>query len=213
MKKTIIKSTPLAALAVALAVLFAANDFQSLDNKVDFVKTASVGELVELTAPDADAWAWQILPETKNYKLINSGRTLIFSAEEKGSYIFVCAYSQGNQVKLVVHKIIVGSKNNNNSNSAFDKLVKSWLPKGYTKDDAHRLANAFQLATVKEHSSVAELIRFSSISNRAALGDDYEQWKPFLKDLSNYCKQNYQGKSLEDHINLWLYVAGALRKA
>lgn len=197
-------SVTLTAALVTFIALYSSTDF---DGKVDCVYQAQVGELVILEATPASAYQWQVLPDNSNYRIVNGGQTLIFSAQEVGEYIFVCAMAKGNEVELVVHKVVVAPFSVN-----LKSLVKRWLPSNYDKDIAKKLSRAFREST-EDVESVDELIERSAEYNRDALGDNLEVWKPFLIKFSNHCKTNLESKSLEEHIAVWIEVSKALKSA
>jgi len=198
--------TPVA-LAAALVTFIALYSPSNFDGKVDCIYQAQIGELVILEATPASAYQWQVLPDNDNYKIVNGGKTLIFSAQEIGDYIFVCAMASDNDVKLVVHKVIVTIFSVN-----LKSLVKRWLPSNYDKDIASKLSRAFRDST-EDAENIDDLIKNSSECNRKALGDNLEQWKPFLINFSNYCKTNLEGKSFDEHISIWIEVSKALALA
>jgi hypothetical protein len=183
------------------------------NTSIKSINQAEVGQLVVLTADGGSAYQWLVLPTTTNIKVIEEGRSLVFSATKEGTYTFICAMTKNGKVKLLVHTLVVGkgSPVDPEDTTSFSSTVKSWLPAGYSKEAALKLAHSLELAATSRQEDVASLIKITSISNRAALGEDIKAWEPFLKSFSEYCKNNLKDKPLEDHINVWLSVAAALK--
>ena len=202
--KTALTFSPIAlATILATAVAVWPTNF---DGNITSTQEAQVGELVVIEASEASSYKWQVLPDNYNYKLINDGQTLIFSAQEPGEYLFFCAMAKGSKVELAVHRVII-------TPYAPDvkKVIRRWLPATFNKETAHKLAYAFDNVINSNPQNVSELILKSAESNRIALGEDLSLWKPFLVKLSNYCQKNLSGRSLEEHIELWKEVSETLK--
>lgn len=202
-KKQVLTSSPVV-LVAALATFIATHSPSDFEGTIASVQKAMVGQLVEINASEAAAYQWKIMPDNWNYKVINNGRTLLFSAVEPGDYLFICAMTKNDQVELVVHKVIILPYQPDIS-----LLVKHWLPENYNKDDAHKLGQAF-LLSAKTSTTIDELILKSSENNKEALGASLEAWKPFLVNVSTYCKRYAVSQSFEEHQNIWLQIAKEL---
>ncbi len=202
--------SPFIVLITSLIALFSTS-FIPIDNNVnqrDLIN-ASVGELITLESKEANSYTWKILPATTNFKLIDSGQRLIFSSQKEGEYIFICAIANGGQVEIQTFRILVGKVSDVNTVD-LNSIVQSWVPKDYKLEDAQRLARSFEEAS-NNQTSIEELIKLTQVNNRVALNDSMEVWKPFLIEFSTYLQQNYQGKSLEEHVKLWKKVSEILK--
>lgn len=187
---------------------------------------ARVGQLVIFSAVVADNYSWKVVNKDYHfggvgfdYKIISGGSQLVFSAEQEGTYLIICAMAKGSLIETVIHRLVVANPEPVKPEpepdlSDFEIMVKSWLPEGYDRIVAARLAYSFDLAatlSVKDND-IDSFLRMTTLSNRAALGSDLETWMPFLKRLSDYCQKNMQDASFEEHVQLWLHVSAALRK-
>lgn len=224
-KSTIKKASVLPTILIILGALASQAKSPSLEPLINGLTEARVGQLVIFSAANNDSidnYSWKVicLEGYGDHKVINDGKDLIFSAEEEGRYLFICAMTRGNLVDLVIHELVVKNpepiepiKPDANLND-FEIMVKSWLPvEDYSKEIAIRLAYSFDLVASANQGSIDDFLRFTQLSNRAALGvDNLETWLPFLQKLSSYCKKNMQDASYEEHVQLWLHISAALRK-
>ncbi len=83
--------------------------------------------------------------------------------------------------------------------------VQSWAPatgRIIVAKSLESLANGFDTGTLEE------FIRLTKLSNNTLIED---QWKDFFQKLGKYCEENMEDKDLEEHKQLWLQVAEALR--
>ena len=224
-KNTIKKASILPSILIILGALASQAKSPSLAPEVKGLTEARVGQLVIFSSENNDSidnYSWEVicLEGYGDYKVINDGKNLIFSAEEEGRYLFICAMTRGNLVDLVVHELVVKNpvpiKPEPDANlNDFEIMIKGWLPvEDYSKEIATRLAYSFDLvAGSGNQGSIDDFLRFTQLSNRAALGvDNLETWLPFLQKLSSYCKKNMQDASYEEHVQLWLHISAALRK-
>lgn len=217
-KETMKKVTILPAILLMLGALASQAKSPNLEPVVIGQTEAEVGQLVIIDSSDskADSYVWEMicLSGKGDYRIINNGQSLIFSATEEGSYLFICAMVRGSLVDLVIHELTVVKsliKPDPNLND-FEIMIRSWLPNDYDRIIAARLAYSFDLAASNNQGDIDSFLRLTTLSNRAALGSDLKVWVPFLKKLSDYCQKNMQDASLEEHVQLWLHVSAALRK-
>ena len=70
-------------------------------------KQARIGELVILdaSASKAISFKWKVIPETKDFAIIEDGKRAFFTSRGTGTYLFVISAAQDNTVDLVVHEI------------------------------------------------------------------------------------------------------------
>ncbi len=170
---------------------------------------AKIGELVILdaSASEAVSFIWKVIPETRDFEIIEDGKRAFFTSRRPGTYLFVVAAAKSDAVDCVIHEIqIVG---NPTVEDKFTILIKSWLPKNPDPRVLRALARSFTASTSAE--DVSTLVKQTSVANQAVLGNKLELYKPFLMKFSEYLKQNYNGKSLEQHKELWLKLAETLK--
>ncbi len=138
-----------------------------------------------------------------------SGQWLVYndvSHQEVGKNLMVLAgtedikiiFSPGLITKLVkVTKAILPSD--------FVLEVQSWAPtqgRMIVALSLESIANGFNEGTLEE------FIRLTKVSNNTLIAGE---WEPFFKKLGKYCEENMVDKSLEEHKQLWLRVAEALK--
>jgi len=89
----------------------------------------------------------------------------------------------------------------------FTKLVQEWAP----ARGRLLVATALEaLANGYDGEDINEFLQLTKINNHVALGVNV-QWNEFFKNLSEYCEANMSEKDLEQHKQLWLRIAEALR--
>lgn len=179
--------------------------------KIDLIAPTEVqiGELVILDASNSEAvsFIWKVIPETRDFQIIDDGRRAFFTSRRAGTYLFVVAAAKADGVDCVIHEIqVIG---NPTIEDEFTILVKSWLPPNPDFRVLQALARSFTASTSTE--DVATLVKQTSVANQAVLGNKLALYKPFLMKFSEYLKQNYSDKSLEEHVTLWLKLAETLR--
>jgi len=208
-------------------------DWPSVDCKINGLTEARVGQLIVFEAEEADAYDWEVIGGG-NY-LVDEAR-LVFSAEVPGNYLIICAVTNDGLVKLSVLNLCVKGRTTPIIDiipeiidvipdvppivddiidiviDPFDAEVLSWLPANYDKATATRLAYAFNLTAASGAKDVDALLKLATLSNRAALGNNLEEWKPFLEAFSVYCQENLQNASVLEHERLWTRVANLLSK-
>lgn len=170
---------------------------------------ARIGELVILDASESEAAAfiWKVVPETRDFQIIEDGRRAFFTSRRPGTYLFVIAAAKADDVDCILHEIqIIG---NPTIEDEFMILVKSWLPSEPDPRILQALARSFIASTNTE--DVATLVKQTSVANQAVLGSKLAAYKPFLIKFSEYLKQNYSDKSFEEHVTLWLKLAETLK--
>jgi hypothetical protein len=209
-KKSVKENSPLILLLVGVISAFLAAPSSELDGQIKSTTSAAVGELVIFDAgvSDADAYVWHVLPNTKNYRVIDGGKQLVFSATTEGEYLFICAMTKGGKVDLVVKRLVVGPGNKNTDFNITDNL-----PKDFDPVVAKQLARSFRFAVESKPATIDELFTRTQISNKVILNESLEVWKPFLQSVLDHCKQNMTNATIDDYYALWLKIADTLEKA
>ncbi len=168
-----------------------------------------IGELVILdaSASEAVSFVWRVIPETRDFEIIEDGKRAFFTSRRPGTYLFVVAAAKADAVDCVIHEIqVIG---NPTIEDEFTRMIKSWLPEKPDPRVLQSLARSFIASTNTE--DIASLIKQTSIANQAVLGNKLTVYKPFLVKFSEYLKQNYSDKPLAEHIKLWLKLAETLK--
>lgn len=202
------------------AICIEANTFEPIvfEQDVEYVSNAKIvlaapveakiGELVILdaSASEAASFKWRVIPETRDFEIIEDGKRAFFTSRKPGLYLFFIAAAKDNAVDCIVHELqIIG----NPITDEFTILIKSWLPEKYDRRVLEALARSFIASS--EAESIETLVKQTSIANQAVLGNKLNLYKPFLIKLSEHLKQNYADASLEEHISLWLKLAETLK--
>jgi len=193
--------------------------------------TAEVGELVRLdvSASQAESFKWILVPDSVDFEVYNEGRSATFSARKEGEYMFIVACAYKGKVDVMTHTITVGNPGPNPNDYPrvlrpdSEATVGEWVPYWCAltmrpKEGALKLAESFEgVATTISagvNTTPAEIIKATGDSNRQALGDSVEDWKPFLLSLQNeFKKRAAEGTLLspDQHADMWREVAAGLR--
>lgn len=215
MKKKIITTASVTAIVIAAIVSSFYLKSKAVKCLIEAPIEAQPGQLITLEAKiPAASYTWKVIPDNKNYKIIEDGKKLIFSSQYPGTYIFVLAAAKSDTVDIVTHTINIKSKSNPNPDPKpdnFIELVKTWLPENYDHNEPMLLSRSFELVALVGHEDIDKLLKITAASNRSALGDNLEKWKPFLTEVSKYCQENLDDKSIDEHIDFWFKLAKALR--
>ncbi len=158
-------------------------------------ETAAPGEIVILDASESNvSVCWY---SEADFEII--GKKAIFCTNDIGTYTFLVMANN----KVVVHKVEISKES--------VSLIKSWLPKNLDLKVVNKLANSFERIASAEHTDLTVFMATTAISNRVALGDSLDKWKPFLTTLVEYLEENFNDKSVEEHTEMWFKIAAELR--
>ena len=128
---------------------------------------------------------------------IETGRSLIIAAPASGEIEII--FSPGLIVKTI--KVIEGK-----TNSEFTTLIHSWAP----RDGREAVASAlYSLGVGFNGEAIDDFIRLTRLNNQALIKAN---WKPFFQNLGKYCEENMKEATLEEHKQLWIKIAQALRE-
>jgi len=179
-----------------------------------------VGQLVTLdvSASTANTYSWKVIPPTENFRVIEGGKEAVFSSQTGGDYVFVIAVAKDDTVDVHVHTIKVTGGQPQPGDDLVTK-VASWCEKVESptkRDDALKLAQSFSSvsAVISETMTPADIVEATKKSNRDALGDNVEQWVPFLEGLQAELKTLAEAGKLEDtaaHAAMWRSIADGLK--
>lgn len=175
-----------------------------------------VGQLLVLQAgpAEADNFAWKVMPETKNFLVIDNGKRACFSAETPGIYVFILATTKNGIVDVQMHAVQVGDSQ--------VVGVQGWLAKvaDYPgkREDQLKLAQSFSsvaaLITSGVINSPEDISAATKKSNQDALGDNYAKWEPFFVALRDELNALAAAGKLTDgasHATKWREIAVALQ--
>ena len=178
-------------------------------------ETCKVGEMVTIdaTGSNADVFEWLVIPTTKNFRVITNGQEALFSAEEPGTFIFIIAATRDGILQPLYRLQVVVEPGSTPVpvHDDFTIKVKSWLPPNVDPKILEKLARSFERVASAGHKDVAVLVKTTSLSNRAILGDQMLKYKVFLVAFSAYLKANLTDATIEEHVELWFSLAATLR--
>lgn len=86
--------------------------------------------------------------------------------------------------------------------------IRSWAPifgREVVANSLEALARGFRSDS---DDPINEFIKLTKLNNHALIDGE---WKSFFKNLGKYCRENMEDKNLEEHQQLWLRIAEALR--
>jgi hypothetical protein len=181
--------------------------------------TARVGELVRLDASDssADSFKWLLVPESVDFEVYAEGRKAVFSAREKGEYLFIVAVAKGSTVDVktwVLH--VIGPPDEPVEGANIADFVVFWLwPMQVPQEQKLALADNFDRISGLNLVDAREWVYETQKSNREVLGDAISVWEPFLRQLGAKLEQLATEGNLttpEQHAQVWKDIANGLRK-
>lgn len=182
------------------------------------VVEARVGQMVEFTAPEGIKYDWKTIPETENFKVYEQGKKAVFSSEISGEYLVICGYTKGDgHVEVLVYRIVA-----DNRAAPLSLKVSNWcksVASPSVKQDAMKLAESFRsVADLTEKGELADaeaVVVATADSNRAALGEQIINWKPFLEAMQKELIVMAESGTLPDaksHVPIWDEIADALER-
>lgn len=192
---------------------------------------AEIGELIrfDVSASKAESFKWILVPKSVDFEVYNGGRRAIFSVRKAGKYMFIVACAHEGTVDVMTHTVIVSNPGPNpndypdvprpGSEAKIIKWISYWCAlTARPQDEAIKLAESFEgvAATISAgvNTTPEDIIKATSESNRQALGESLEAWKPFLLSLQNEFKNRASVGTLvspEQHAKMWYKVASGLR--
>lgn len=193
--------------------------------------SATVGELVEIDASEsvAESYTWSLAPDTKDFRVIDGGKRLLFSSRTAVNYTVTLAVAfQGTvDLKIVTVKMAGAPAPDINVPTDFSHRVTelcSLVKSEGAKSEAGRLAASFdQIATFAESGvldkpTVDQTIEAINLAcrkaNQDALGSAKDAWLPFFGELSKELSALSSAGKLNDvpsHVTTWRLIAKGLR--
>ncbi len=179
-----------------------------------------MGELVVISVEESDAasYKWIVIPETKNFMVIDGGKRAVFSSGKGGTYKFFISCSLGGTVDSAVHVVLVKGGVPQPSDDFATRIATycERVDSDTKRDDCLALAQSFASVALimGEDSSPSEIVAATFKSNQDALGSKLNNWLPFRQGLSQELKSMADKGKLSDtasHVRVWKQIASALR--
>lgn len=179
------------------------------------------GELVVISVETSNAtsFSWKVVPETNNFLVIEDGRRAVFSAGADGQFMFIVAAAKGDTVDVKTHIVTVVGAPAPGPASDLNAKVASWCAKVESpskRDEAVKLAQSFLSvsAVISTGMSPADIVEATKKANADALGDNINNWLPFLEGLQAELKSQATAGQLADgaaHAKAWRAIGEALK--
>ncbi len=191
---------------------------------IDAPATAKAGDLVVFSVlkSNANSFSWKIVPETKNFLVIDGGKRAVFSGGASGDFLVIVSGAKDNTVDVKTHKITVQGSDQPPSPNDISSKVPGWAD-GVTspnkRDEAMKLAQSFLSVSSTIAAGVvtspADIVEATKRSNRDALGEaGVKLWAPFLEALNLELKSQSEAGLLTDaeaHAKAWRSVGSGLK--
>jgi hypothetical protein len=194
-----------------------------------------IGQLARLavTKSAGKTFKWVVIPEGVDFEVYNNGQNVIFSSGTPGSFTFVVACANGNEVDIKVVVIIVGEGEVVNPINPVTPVPP--LPAGLTgkvtewtnlvispakKAEAAKLSASFAAVQAEIQSgkwtTAEEIIAATKAANQSALGASLAAWVPCLEKLQTEMRTQAESGLLvtpEQHAKMWGEIAAGLAAA
>jgi hypothetical protein len=189
---------------------------------LDAQGSCEVGELVRFDASQSnvEGLTWQILPHTPDFEVIEEGRRAFFSARVPGKFLVIIAGASAGKPYLQHHTIIVEGEPLPPSPKTLPQKVRGWVDEvedyDGKADKAKAMAGAFRKLAANEDIEVEEILEATAVANSAILGDDLDQWIPFLDRLGQELDAYVEGDDLstrKQYREVWLLIASGIEQA
>jgi hypothetical protein len=176
-----------------------------------------VGELVRIDArgSDVDSLAWNVLPATPDFEVVDDGFRAFFSARQGGKYLLIIAGAKDG--KAFLHSQHLTVKSAPTPASGLTVKVRDWLkllPPDVSEDDRKQklMAMAGVFRNIAEQPiNVDEIQKSTALSNSAVLGDSIKSWMPFLDKLG-LAVDAMTLETDEHYKTAWIEIADAFER-
>lgn len=181
--------------------------------------TARIGELVRLdvSGSAADSFKWLLVPLSEDFLVYDSGARAVFSARMGGEYRFIVACAKNGAVDVVTHVVRVVAPPTMPTTDSLAEWIPYWMwDVPLPHEECIKLAESFEAIAARKadlHDPV-DWIKATAESNRAALGDRLDAWRPVLDKIGSELVKRAENGTLmtpEEHEKAWLEVAEGLR--
>jgi hypothetical protein len=198
---------------------------------VEGSQKVKVGQLARLavTKSAGKSFKWVVIPEGVDFEVYNNGQNVIFSSGVPGSFTFVVACANGNEVDVKIVVIVVGEGEVVNpvdpvppilpANTVPAKVIE-WarlVTSPTKKAEAAKLSASFASVQAEIQSgkltTAEEIIAATKTANQGALGASLTAWIPCLEKLQAEMKTQAEAGLLvtpEQHAKLWGEIAAGL---
>jgi hypothetical protein len=237
---TAVKRTPKStqnkpAVYASQAILTGDEDAEIANIAINAPEKGEVGELIRLDVSEstAESYKWILVPDCIDFQVYDDGEKAVFSARKPGEYMFIVACACQGTVDVKTHVITIEGYNpgpippDDNPPDIPQPDVNAsllqWIPYWCAQQkrpysEALQLAASFESVASIIASGVPmtaeEIIASTSKSNKQALGDEIENWKPVLIEIQSVLKTRAMAGTLvtpEEHIATWREIAQGLR--
>ena len=185
----------------------------------------NAGDLVVFSVlkSSANSFSWKIVPDTKNFLVIDGGTRAVFSGGAGGGeFLVIVSGAKDNTVDVKTHKITVAGGNTPPSPNDISGKVGGWadsVTSPNKRDEAMKLAQSFLSVSSTIAAGVvtspADIVEATKRSNRDALGEaGVKLWAPFLEALNTELKSQAEAGLLTDaeaHAKAWRSVGTGLK--
>ena len=179
------------------------------------------GDLVVLSVEGshATAFKWVVLPPTDNFLVIDGGKRAVFSSGVGGEFTFIVACAYKDLCDVHVHTLVVNGEKPKPTDILSSKIAFycDKVTSVTKRDDCIKLSQSFaSVAMVMEVGTLitpSDIVTATAKSNKDALGDRLDDWKPFRVGLANELTALAKAGHLTDtasHIKVWRIIAEAL---
>lgn len=192
-----------------------------------------VGQLatIDVSKSQAVSFSWKVVPETKNFRVIDNGRQAVFSGTA-GEYLFIVAAALGDTVDVKTHKITIGEggpapgpepgpEPEPTPTNDLALKVAQWaatVQSPTPRDDAMKLGQSFQSVASTISAGVltepAAILAATKNSNQSALGNHAAAWNPFMQSLNAELQMRASAGQLPDaeaHAVAWRSIGKGLQ--
>lgn len=202
---------------------------------VEGSQKVKVGQLARLavTKSAGKTFKWVVIPEGVDFEVYNNGQNVIFSSGVPGSFTFVVACANGNEVDIKIVVIIVGEGEVVNPINppgppgppvvGLAGKVAEWTSLVISpakKTEAGKLSASFAAVQIEIQSgkltTPEEIIAATKTANQGALGASLAAWIPCLEKLQTEMRTQAEAGLLvtpEQHAKMWGEIAAGLATA
>lgn len=189
-------------------------------------EVCDVGELVRIDASASQCanLTWRIIPESKDFEVVDGTKRGMFSTRTPGTFLLVVAGAIDNTPYMHVHTLTAIGKdptiqpNTPATTKPIDQQIMTWFGLVKTeqrKEEAKKLAGVFRTLSSTD-LEVNKILEATATANRNTLGKSIDGWVPFLdalgKELDLYIANKQLGTK-EQYRDLWVKIAEGLEKA
>jgi len=177
-----------------------------------------IGELVRMVVDgDVEGITWKVKPETPDFEVIEGGRRALFSSRTGGDYLIIVAAARDGEPFLFFQTLTVKGGEPPAPVSELTRKVQTWLkrlPANTDKAKIVAVAGVFR-ELADGATPIDKMLEATALANSAVIGDDLENWMPFLEGLGDELDVMVEAKQLEtreQYRAAWLEISAAIEK-